>query len=340
MLTSDTTVAEAIRRVGYDLHSWSKEILGDLKNRIKRAKKDLNRCRKGAISKQQVAQEQLLRYKLERLQDQKNIYWKQRAHAHWLKDGDRNTSFFHACASNRRRVNQIKKLHTDEGGVVEGEEELRELIASYYKSLFSSVAGTREAELLCKVFPVVTTKMNVYLSKPFTIEEIREALNSMGDLKAPGPDGMPAIFYKRFWGLVGPKVQEAVLGVLNGGPVPVGWNETIVVLISKVLNPSRMKDLRPISLCNVVFKIITKVIARRLKEVLPAIISPSQSAFVLGRLITDNVLIAYETTHFMHQRKGGRDGLAAVKLDMSKAYDRVEWSFLENMMLKMGFSRD
>lgn len=340
MLTSDTTVAEAIRRVGYDLHSWSKEILGDLKNRIKRAKKDLNRCRKGAISKQQVAQEQLLHYKLERLQDQKNIYWKQRAHAHWLKDGDRNTSFFHACASNRRRVNQIKKLHTDEGGVVEGEEELRELIASYYKSLFSSVAGTREAELLCKVFPVVTTKMNVYLSKPFTIEEIREALNSMGDLKAPGPDGMPAIFYKRFWDLVGPKVQEAVLGVLNGGPVPVGWNETIVVLIPKVLNPSRMKDLRPISLCNVVFKIITKVIARRLKEVLPAIISPSQSAFVPGRLITDNVLIAYETTHFMHQRKGGRDGLAAVKLDMSKAYDRVEWSFLENMMLKMGFSRD
>ncbi|KAK1650817.1 hypothetical protein QYE76_068622 [Lolium multiflorum] len=338
LLTGDPAIASAIKRVGLELHSWSKDILGDLQNRIKKAKKDLNRCRKKDISPEQVSLEQLLRYKLERLQDQKNVYWKQRAKAHWLKDGDQNTSFFHACASERRRVNMLKKLRNDDGGWVEGDEELRSFITNYYQSLFSSTAGTREAELLCNVSPVVTPDMNAYLKIPFSLDEIKDALNSMGDLKAPGPDGMPAVFYKRFWDLVGSKVQEEVLGVLNGGNIPAGWNETVIVLIPKVKNPTRLKELRPISLCNVIIKIVTKVIACRLKNVLDDIISPSQSAFVAGRLITDNILIAYETTHFMHLRKGGRDGLAAVKLDMSKAFDRVEWSFLEKIMLKLGFS--
>jgi hypothetical protein len=188
----------------------------------------------------------------------------------------------------------------------------------------------RESELLEAVPSVVTPEMNSFLRKPFCCDEIKLALNSMGDLKAPGPDGMPAIFYKRFWDLVGDKVQQEVLGVLNGGAIPAGWNETVIVLIPKATNPERIKDLRPISLCNLVFKIVSKVIACRFKEVLDDIISQSQSAFVAGRLITDNVLIAYETTHFMHTRKGDRDGLAAVKFDMSKAFDRVEWSFLKN----------
>ena len=86
---------------------------------------------------------------------------------------------------------------------------------------------------------------------------------------------MPAVFYKRFWDLVGEKVQAEILVVLNGGQIPKGWNETVIVLMPKVRNPSRLKELRPISLCNVVIKIVTKVIACILKEVLDEVISPS-----------------------------------------------------------------
>ena len=137
---------------------------------------------------------------------------------------------------------------------------------------------------------------------------------------------------------MGAKVQEEVLAVLNGGIMPMGWNETTIVLIPKVKNPESLTQYRPTSLCNVLYKLISKVFANRMKGILPDLISPTQSAFVPGRMIADNVLLAYEITHLMHKKKGGRQGLVEVKLDMSKAYDRVEWRLLERMMLTMGFA--
>jgi hypothetical protein len=148
---------------------------------------------------------------------------------------------------------------------------------------------------------------------------------------------MHALFYKKFWDVVGEKVTEEVLNVLNGGDMPAEWNDTCIVLIPKTNKPECMKDLRPISLCNVVYKLVSKMLASRLKEILDEIISPNQSAFVPGRLITNNILLAYECTHFMRNKKHGKDTYAAVKLDMSKAYDREEWGFLERIMRRMGF---
>jgi hypothetical protein len=127
--------------------------------------------------------------------------------------------------------------------------------------------------------------------------------------------------------------------VLNGGAIPEGWNDTIVVLIPKVKEPQSLKDLRPISLCNMLYKIISKVLAGRLKGILHEIISLNQSAFVSGRLITDNILMTYEMTHFLKNKRGGNTGYLALKLDMSKAYDRVEWDFIKAMLIKLGFNQ-
>lgn len=122
--------------------------------------------------------------------------------------------------------------------------------------------------------------------------------------------------------------------------MPECWNDTVIALIPKVQKPEKVTDLRPISLCNVVYKLISKILANRLKVILPEIITPTQSAFVPGRLISDNIIIAYELTHYMLNKRRGGKGYAAIKLDMSKAYDRVEWSFLSQMMQKLGFCSD
>jgi hypothetical protein len=108
---------------------------------------------------------------------------------------------------------------------------------------------------------------------------------------------------------VGADVTREVKNLLHGGAMPAGWNETVVVLIPKVPNPERLKDLRPISLCNVVYKIASKLLSNRLKLILSEIIALNQSAFVPGCLITDNVPLAYELTHFIQTKRSGQESL-------------------------------
>lgn len=114
-------------------------------------------------------------------------------------------------------------------------------------------------------------------------------------------------------------------------------NFTHVCLISKVKNPLRMSDLRLIVFCNVLYKICAKVITNRLKKVLPDIISPAQSAFVPGRLITDNTLLANEVSHYIHNKRADNVGVVSLKLDMSKAYDLIKWCFLGVVLHRLGF---
>lgn len=178
--------------------------------------------------------------------------------------------------------------------------------------------------------------MNSILRAPYSADEVLVALKQMHPLKAPGPDGMCPLFFQTYWHIVGPAVTVLVLSVLRGGDIPKSINKTFIVLIPKKKEPDKMSDFRPISLCNVVYKLISKVLANRLKSFLSEITSINQSAFTPGRLITDNILVAFEMFHYM-KNSNSESGSMALKLDMAKAYDRVEWSFLEAVMRKMGF---
>jgi hypothetical protein len=159
----------------------------------------------------------------------------------------------------------------------------------------------------------------------------------MHPLKSSRPDGFGVSFFQQHWGIIGDKVRMAILNFLNGGSFDPVINETFIMLIPKTPIASSVGEYRPISLCNVLYKLIAKVLANRLKTVLHPIISHNQSAFVPGRFITDNVLVAYEVLHSMHTRMRSKRGYMAVKLDMWKAYDWVEWSFLEAMMRALDF---
>jgi hypothetical protein len=183
----------------------------------------------------------------------------------------------------------------------------------------------------------VSSEMNEKLLWPFTGAEVKEALFQMFPTKAPGPDGFPAHFFQRHWELCGTQVTSAVLWILRGDDDPKLINDTILVLIPKVDNPDDLSQFRPISLCNVIYKIASKAVANRLKVILPEIISEEQSAFVPGRMITDNIITAYECLHFMKKKRARDQRCCALKLDMQKVYDRVEWPYLRAIMLRLGF---
>lgn len=121
------------------------------------------------------------------------------------------------------------------------------------------------------------------------------------------------------------------------GILPEGVNRSLVCLIPKVKVPHTMADIRPISLCNVLVRIISKVLTNRLKTCLNLIISDKQSAFIEGRLLTDNAMVAFEINHYMKRKMQGVNGVAGLKIDISKAYDRLEWDFIQNMLIRFGF---
>ena len=137
---------------------------------------------------------------------------------------------------------------------------------------------------------------------------------------------------------MGNGITNMVLNVLNNNLSVADLNKTNISLIPKANTPKKMTDFRPISLCNVVYKLISKILANRLKPLLPYIITENQSAFTSDCLITDNVIVAFELMHFLNHKTAGKEGFMVAKLDMSKAFDRVEWCFIHGVMERMGFS--
>ncbi|CAL1358762.1 unnamed protein product [Linum trigynum] len=235
-------------------------------------------------------------------------------------------------------MNTIRRLNDAAGRVYTGQQEVTSCLVESMKGLFAKGNRVEESRILPLVTPRVTSDMKQILLAPFTEEEIWFALKCMGSNKAPGPDGMSARFFQKHCHIVGQTVLSELRGYLEVGEFPMMLNKTLIALIPKKNKPSTPTDFRPISLCNVLYKIMSKVLANRLKQLLNMVIGEQQSAFIPGRFITDNILIAFECFHTIKQKTRAKTGFMAAKLDISKAYDRVEWDFLEAMMLKFGFA--
>ena len=216
-------------------------------------------------------------------------------------------------------------------------EDIEKEVFDYFTNIFSTTSPSSFEASLESINLRITADMNESLLKDFSEVEVRKALQQMHPTKAPDPDSMSPIFYQKYWEVVGDSVIKCVLQSLNSGCFPSGLNETYICIIPKVRCPQKITEFRPISLCNVICKIVAKVLANRLKEIMLEVISESQSAFVSGRQITDNVIAAFEIMHSIDQRRKGKQGLMAIKLNMSKAYNRVEWGYLEAVMRRMGF---
>lgn len=274
--------------------------MGSLKNSIKNTKAKLEYLMNSSVNSANGEKINKTKALLEKLSYKEEIHWQQRSRNTWLTAGDRNTSYFHKYASERRKPNSILSLSNDQGILMTDQRDIENIIISYYDSLFTSNHPTDYDfhKITSLIDPKVSEETNNFLLTPFT-KEVRKALFYLHPFKALGLDGFTALFFQKAWDTIGGDVIRESLDILNQRKKLIDMNQTVVTLIPKTKNASSMKDFRPISLCNITYKIVVKAITNRFKGVLDSIIDPMQSAFVPGRAITDNVILGFECMHWL-----------------------------------------
>lgn len=272
---------------------------------------------------------------------EEEIFWKQRSRVMWLRAGDKNTKYFHSITKMKRNRMHLSSIQDSNGVIHRGQKQIALVAQEYFQTLFRNTEDN--SQLYADIFGTfqrrVTDEMNADLTKDVTIEEIQAALFDIGAHKAPGPDGFSAIFYHQYWEDIQPEIVAEVQKFFDEGILDPLLNHTNLCLIPKVYPPTGMTEFRPIALCNVAYKVISKILVNRLKQHLSGMISENQAAFIPGRMITDNVIIAHEIFHSLKVRKRQSTSYMAIKTDITKAYDRLQWDFLEETMKNMGFAR-
>ncbi|XP_058108889.1 uncharacterized protein LOC131251912 [Magnolia sinica] len=228
---------------------------------------------------------------------EKKIAWKQKSRAKWLNKGDKNSRYFHRIANIHASCNKVSSL-----------DHLR------IDSISSDEASQLEA--------------------PFSIEEVKSVIDSLSSEKAPGPNGFPIMFFQRCWKVIRADVMAFFKEFFDRGRLSKGLGASFITLNPKMPGAASFKDFKSISLVRGPYKILAKVLTSWLKQVIDRVISGHQSAFITGRQIIDSALIANECLNSSHRSEVKS---LVCKIDIEKAYDHVDWNFLDYMMKRMGF---
>lgn len=270
-----------------------------------------------------IEQERNASRELDEILMRERILWKEKAKAKWLEEGDANTHFFHVSTISHRRYNHIPFLFDVNDARISDIDLIGQKFVAFYSNLFSTSRHCFPLNLQDLIVPTIAFEDNVRFTHTPDASEIRSVVSSMNGNTGPGPDGIIPTFYKQFWSIIGEDVISAVQKFFDLGIVSRTANHTFLALIPKRIAANRVEQFRHIALCNVIYKIITKILAGRIKDHLDKIIHPSQSAFVPHRSILDNIIINHEVMSYLNNRKGN-NGFIAVKVDMAKTYDMVE----------------
>ena len=334
-------LADSIDRFTKEATVWNKIHFGNIHAKKRRCIARLYGIQRALASQPSdnlIYLENQIHSELEMVLDQERELWASKSRINWMIQGDRNTSFFHVSALARRRRNHIASVKDERGEWITGEREVMDYFRKGFISLYTTShteagrLGLQHHQWQNQLFE----EEKCSLDSMVTREEIKDALWSMKAYKAPGPDGLHAGFFQRFWLVVGDSVLEEVMDVFTKRRVPEFMNKTHIVLIPKIQGPEVIGNYRPISLCNTIYKIITKVIVARVRPLLDKLISPYQAAFIPGRRGVDNTIIAQELIHTIGRTKGKR-GYMAIKIDLAKAYDKIEWGFIREMLINFNF---
>jgi hypothetical protein len=246
------------------LKVWNKEVFGSCQKRIQELSKKLELVQGRDSSMENAIEEAKLQSELNVWLERNELLWRQKSRETWLKEGDRNSRFFHLSTIIRRRRNAIEAIKNDGGEWITHKPAIQEFVASQFQQLFAEDPVSFPPELENLIPCSITDEENEAISIPPTSFEIKQAIFGMQNLKAPGPDGLPPLFYKKYWSTVGATVTNAIQSFFRTIHLLTKVNNSLIVLIPKNNAPSSFNHFRPISLCNTVYKAIAKILVSRL----------------------------------------------------------------------------
>ena len=290
------------------IRNLAKDRLGNLVKQAKEAHDDL--CIKQELNLQNpsvsaMEEETEVYDRWERVTCLEEKFLKQKSKLHWLDVGDKNNKTFQRAVTLREAHNSIREIQKPDGSVTKKKEEIKEEAELFFREFFQLVPHDYEEISISDLQEFLSYRCSedekTEMTRSVTEEEIKRVLFAMPKDKSRGPDGYTAEFYKSTWDIIGKEFILAVQSFFVKGFLPKGINSTILALIPKKTTAKEMKDYRPISCCNVIYKVISKIISNRLKQVLPKFVVGNQSAFVQDRLLIENVLLATELVKDYHK---------------------------------------
>ncbi|KAL2904979.1 LINE-1 retrotransposable element ORF2 protein [Bienertia sinuspersici] len=322
-------------------HAWGEELRGTVMYKIvqklKRVKASMKELNKQGFNNMQA--EDSKRYQ-EMVGIQEKLH-RDPLNAALMEEEKEATHQYHLA--HKKYIQYLKQkakaIKDRSGQLKDSLEGIQSAFVDYYSDLLGWKLGDRDAVKtdIVNRGPVLTEEQKKRMTLPFSRREVKEAIFSIHGDKSPGLDGFGTHFYKHNWELIGEEVTTAILDFFNSGKLLKEINNTFLVLIPKVSKPQDVSEFRPIACCNTIYKGITKLLCLRLKEVLPDLISENQGAFVHGRYIVDNIMVCQDLV----RRYGRKNNTPScmIKLDLRKAYDTVDWNFIEEMLQELNFPK-
>ncbi|XP_060188598.1 uncharacterized protein LOC132617573 [Lycium barbarum] len=329
---------QKLKFLAKELSKWSRHSIGDVFEKVKELEKQVSEAETAYLNSDSDIDRMLLnKSKAEYIKwlKMEDSIIRQKARIKWAEDGDSNTKYFHSTIRARRRRAQIFKIKDQQGHWVEGNTDISKAATDYFSEMFSENQRDLNLDFVKDCDNLISQEDNTLLTKIPTAEEIKMAIDSMDPNSCAGPDGFNGFFFQHCWEIIRREVLSFVLSFFHGAELTKFYTHSCLALIPKVTSPDCFSKLRPIILSNFSNKILSKILALRINTILPKIISENQTGFVKGRLITENILLTQEIIHGM--RSKSNDCNVVIKLDMSKAYDKLSWNFLTSILRKMGF---
>ncbi|KAL9689317.1 hypothetical protein QQ045_009701 [Rhodiola kirilowii] len=283
-----------------------------------------------------IQKEQDLVKDFRKLKEHQILFYQQKSKIQWLQEGDSNSKFYHSFLKGCRSKNNISLVKGADGCIHTDLRSIKSEFVNYFKSILAESKTCRpiESSVIQRGNVIADSQCRPLIAEATDVE-IWLALARIRSDKSPGLDGFSASFFRKNWNLIGKEFCAAVRHCLKFNALPKGMNSAIIALIPKSKNATEPGDYRPIACCNVTYKVISGLLAERLKKVLPDIIDKAQGAFVKDRSIVGNVFLAQQIVSG-YGRKNISERMAW-KIDLRKAYDTVEWQFIHDMLVHLKF---